>query len=184
VNKLLVQAAGTEVLRWHERVFAGHRLDAVVPVEDCAEVLRAGWTGGTLVGTNEHDGPAGALRAYVRAVDLNEPLLVVFADTLLTTLPDVAGDWVGTAAAPWRVWDYKQGDYWLRGVPHFEVCVGLYRFEDAQALRLSLDALPVGREVAMVALLREYENKRRLNTVLVHGWQDAGDYEALARVKE
>jgi hypothetical protein len=82
------------------------------------------------------------------------------------------------------VWDYKQGDYWLRGVPHFEVCVGLYRFNDPRALRLSLDALPVGRELAMVALLREYENKRRMNTVLVHGWQDAGDYEALARVKE
>ena len=184
VNKLLVEAAGVPVLNWHERALADYRIDAVVPTADCVAVLRAGWEGGTLVGSDEYDGPAGALRTYVRAVGLNEPLVVVFADTLLRTVPDDVGNWVGVAPAPWRVWDYKQGDLWMRGVPHFEVCVGVYRFEDAEALRCSLDALPVGRELAMVTLLREYDNKHRLNTVPVHGWQDAGDHDALARVKE
>ena len=183
VNKLLVKAAGKSVLEWHERAFSGWRLDAVVRVDDVVNVLRAGWRGGTLVGTDQCDGPAGALRSYVEAAQLDEPIVVVFADTLLVDLPADVGDWVGTAPAPWRVWDYRLGDTWMRGVPAVEVCVGLYRFDDAQALRESLNALPTGTEVPMTALLREYEKKRRLSTVLVRGWQDAGDREALAKVK-
>jgi hypothetical protein len=183
VNKLLVKAAGKTVLQWHERAFSGWRLDAVVRVADVVSVLRAGWQGGTLVGTDECDGPAGALRSYVAAVQLDEPIVVVFADTLLHDVPADGGDWVGVAPAPWRVWDYRVGDTWMRGVPTFEVCVGLYRFDDASALREALNALPFGTEVPMTALLREYEKKRRLGTVLVQGWQDAGDREALAKVK-
>jgi hypothetical protein len=129
------------------------------------------------------DGPAGALLAYDSEFPHGD-VVVLFADTLLHTIPDVRGDWVGVAQAPGRVWDYyDRATGWTRGVPSQLVCCGVYRFTDRVVLRSVLQSLvQPNRDTSMAEVLRGYAAHVPLAELIVDGWQDAGDFEALKRV--
>lgn len=183
LNKLLVIADCDPVHEWHRRA-VGDRACAVVVNSKHAQQVRsaAPWIS-KVVTHDKHDGPAGALLEF----DKQSPhgaLTVLFADTLLPRVPDTAGDWVGVAPAPWRAWDYyDRAAGWTRGTPSVLVCCGVYRFEDRDALRESLiEAMKPDGETHMADVLRSYAARRKLNELVVDGWQDAGDAEALKRV--
>lgn len=183
-NKLLVKAGNNLVSEWHRRALEGRHVTAVVGIDDLPDVAGAAtWLCG-VVGHDKFDGPVGALNAFLWSEPSDEPLLVLFADTLIPGVPDASGDWVGVAPAPWRTWDYHDGQAWTRGVPRVDVCVGLYRFTDLKALRAEADLLMAdsAEEVHMFDLLRAYDKHHPLRPVTVPGWQDAGDPEAVRRV--
>lgn len=184
INKLLVKAGNDLVINWHRRALEGREVSAVVGLSDFHDVSDVATWFNYLIGHNRTDGPVGALNRYLWTDHSDEPLVVLYADTLLPSLPEVQGDWVGVAPAPWRVWDYQGRDGWTRGVPEVPVCVGVYRFTNIPELRHATDYLTETAlgEVHMVDLLRMYEKKHPLRPVTVNGWQDAGDSEALARI--
>lgn len=183
VNKLLVNAGGVPVHEWHRRALAGFKVGAVVRPTDFHEVSEAAPWLDEVVGHERQDGPVGALLAYLN--DSNEPITVVYADTLLPQVPDEDDDWVGVAKAPGRVWDYWEGE-WTRGVPYVEVCVGAYRFNCVSCLRTTARNLVAKSdgETHMADLLRSYSDEHNVQRLPLEGWQDAGDPEAVARVKK
>lgn len=183
VNKLLVEAGGLPVHEWHRRALEGYDVGAVVRPAD-ADAVRTAAPWLTVVEHELQDGPAGALLAYITANPEHGPLTVIYADTLLPSVPSAAGDWVATAKAPGRVWDYWDGD-WTRGVPWVEVCVGAYQFACVGCLVGTLRRLLAqsGGEVHLADVLREYDIEHLIQRLRVEGWQDAGDPEAIARVK-
>ena len=184
-NKLLVEAGGMPVLDWHKRSAGNLITDIVVRSTDWPEVNQAAehWVSG-VVTHDGVDGPAGALRHYVSHRFHDGPLTVIFADTLVPSIPENAGSWVGVAPNPGRVWDYQHDWTWVRGVPGGNVCVGLYRFENTTALRQVLSDIPnYGQETPMIDVLNEYEKIYHMRSVKIDGWQDAGDFSAIARVR-
>lgn len=188
VSKLLVNAAGLSVAAWHRRALEGFEVAAVIRPEDRGSIgICAPWIS-PLIEHPRTDGPVGALLAYLEAMPEEAgELLVLFADTLLPAAPAEPGDWVGVAPAPWRAWDYYlEGMGWSRGIPQIEVCAGVYRFSCRACLLRNareLVARAEGGELHMVELLRAYERDHLIQPLAVEGWQDAGDPEAISRVK-
>jgi hypothetical protein len=115
------------------------------------------------------------------------PLTVLFADTLLPQVPKQEGDWVGVAPAPWRIWDYYEHSAggWTRGVPEVLVCCGIYRFTNRELLNDVCYDLKLAStsEVHMADVLRSYAPHQPLTELVISGWQDAGDPDALKRVQ-
>lgn len=185
--KMLVEAAGKPVWQWHSDAWEGSRIDAIVRSADAKKLEDAGFRG--LVCKDDHlGGPVGALRRYVSLLPLDfpYPLVVSFADSLIKCRVFETGDWVGIASAPGRVWDYPDGKYWMRGVPRVDVCMGLYRFESVPTLQFALKELGSTiphKEVPMVELITEYEKFRPMRQLRIDGWQDAGDWEAIRKVR-
>jgi len=182
-NKLLVNAGGIPVHEWHRRALKGFDVGAVVRPTDFSEVNEAMPWLEKIMGHGVYDGPVGALHAYIRT--MNEPITVVYGDTLLPEVPTEDADWVAVARAPWRVWDYYDGE-WTRGVPYVQVCVGAYRFSCISCVKHIAKNLldnADGEEVHMVDLIRSYSEEHIIQRLRVEGWQDAGDLDAIARVK-
>jgi hypothetical protein len=102
-------------------------------------------------------------------------------------VPKQEGDWVGVAPAAWRVWDYYEhgNGGWTRGVPQVLVCCGIYRFTNRELLNDICYDLKLGstNEVHMADVLRSYAPHQQLTELVVSGWQDAGDPDALKRVQ-
>ena len=183
-NKLLVEAGGQPVHEWHRKALADYEVNVVVRPDD-AQAVRDAMPWVHLVVTHDRfDGPGGALHSYLERIDEPDGLLVLFADTLLRTIPDDPGDWVGVATPPGRVWDYWDGD-WMRGVPRVNVCVGVYHFACTDCLMRSLALLVEGLavEVSFADLLRHYSREHYVDHTQINDWQDAGDPDALARVQ-
>jgi hypothetical protein len=190
-NKLLVEAAGIPVADYHAKALAGYETTAVVRYEERQQVREAAPWLHSIIGDNRGGGPVGALTAYFESdyYRRNEPLLVIYGDTLIDEIPERPGSWVGVAAAPTRIWDFHDGIEWTRGTPAALVCVGLYRFDRPDILegiahQLTERATLQGKEEThMAEALRYYADQRRLPAQRVHGWRDAGDDEALARIE-
>jgi hypothetical protein len=184
-NKLLVEADGMPVHEWHKRARGNLITDVVVGQADWSSVHKATeqWVSRVKFHT-EFDGAGGALRHYVFDTWHDGGLIVLFADTLLETVPSFSGSWVGVAPGPWRVWDYPDGKgNWVRGVPQVPVCCGVYRFHDIHLLRAAFRRLPMGDTLDMIDVLNIYQTLTRVEMVNVHNWQDAGDHVALSKVK-
>jgi len=125
-NKLLVNAGGVPVARWHERLLRGIPATIVTRSEDVRAVADAA-TWARVIPHDELDGPVGALKAYRSIARYpDEETIVLFADTLLVPQPLPNGSWVGLAPAPARVWDLPSPWGWTRGKPTLLVCVGIY----------------------------------------------------------
>lgn len=182
--KLLVEADGVAVHRWHTAAW-GENIDALVLPEHVGPLLSAGWTG-QAIGRDCGGGPARALLEYLNIVQEHGRITVVYADSLIKSKLDTPGDWVGLSVAPGRVWDYWNGFDWVRGMPNIRVCCGIYQFEDGQLLKDVLEGIEYldGSEVAMTTVLRRYDHKRRLERLFIDDWQDAGDWDALGKVKQ
>jgi len=185
-NKLLVEAADLPVHEWHRRAAGDAQTYAVVRPEDEKAVLSAApWLAGVIPHA-EADGPSGALLSASTSLP-HGALTVLFADTLLPQVPTQYGDWVGVAPAPWRVWDYYEHAEggWTRGVPQVLVCCGVYRFTNRELLNDICYDLKLGstNEVHMADVLRSYAPHQPLTELIVSGWQDAGDPDALKRVQ-
>ena len=183
-NKLLVEAGGVPVARWHERLLRGIPTTVVTRTEDVKAVSEA-VTWAKLVAHDELDGPVGALKAYRSMVrHPEEETLVIFADTLLVPQPFPEGSWVGVAPAPARVWDLPSPWGWTRGKPYLSVCVGIYAFDNARRLDDAIGLLTVGPDVPFAKLLHAYALSSRLKENTVRGWHDAGDRDAISRVPD
>ena len=182
--KLLVEADGKPVHQWHSDAW-GKNIDALVQPEHLDPLLSAGWSG-LAIGLDVGGGPARALLEYMDIVQEQGRITVVYADSLLKSRIDTPGDWVGVSVAPGRVWDYWNGFDWVRGIPTVRVCCGIYQFEDGALLLDILRGIeyPDEGEVGMTAVLRRYDHKRRLERLLIEDWQDAGDWDALKKVKQ
>jgi hypothetical protein len=185
---MLVEAAGKPMWQWHSDAWEGNRIDAIVRGDDVKKLQDSGFRG-SVFRDDSLGGPVKALRNYVSLlpVDFPYPLIVSFADSLIKCGVYDSGDWVGIAYAPMgRSWDYPEGKYWVRGVPRINVCMGLYRFEDVPTLQFVLEGMSVpmlGQEISMVELITEYEKLRPMRQLRIDGWQDAGDWEAIRRVR-
>lgn len=184
-NKLLVEAGGQPVHAWHRRALEGFEIGAVIRPHD-AEAIHSEipWLS-PIVEHDAQDGPVGALLAYLEQERSSDPLTVIYADTLLPKIPQEEISWVGLAKAPGRIWDYYDGE-WTRGIPYLEVCLGAYGFSCITCLRTiarNLIAKANGEEVHMATLLAAYDGEHLIQRLHLEGWQDAGDPEAIARVK-
>ncbi len=185
-NKLLVEAAGLPVHEWHRRSVGKQPTYAVVRPDDENAVLSAApWLAGVIPHA-EADGPSGALLSASTSL-VDGPLTVLFADTLLPQVPKQEGDWVCVAPAPWRIWDYYEHSAggWTRGVPEVLVCCGIYRFTNRELLNDVCYDLKLAStsEVHMADVLRSYAPHQPLTELVISGWQDAGDPDALKRVQ-
>jgi len=182
--KLLVEADGKQVHRWHSEAW-GKNIDALVQPDHVDPLLSAGWRG-LAIGLDVGGGPARALLEYMDIVQEQGRVTVIYADSLIKAPIDALGDWVGVSVAPGRAWDYWDGFDWVRGTPKIEVCCGIYQFEDGKLLLDILEEIeyPDSGEVGMTAVLRRYDHKRRLERLLIKDWQDAGDWDALKKVKQ
>jgi hypothetical protein len=183
-NKLLVEAGGVPVARWHERLLRGIPTTIVTRSDQAASVMEVA-TWAKVIAHDELDGPVGALKAY-RSITRHpeEETIVLFADTLLVPQPLPAGSWVGVAPAPARVWDLPSPWGWTRGKPYLTVCVGIYAFDNARRLDDAIGFLTVGPDVPFAKLLHAYALSSRLNQNNVRGWHDAGDRDAIALVPD
>ena len=183
-NKLLVNAGGVPVARWHERLLRGVPTTIVTRSEDVRAVADAA-TWARVIPHDELDGPVGALKAYRSIARYpDEETIVLFADTLLVPQPLPNGSWVGLAPAPARVWDLPSPWGWTRGKPTLLVCVGIYAFADPARLDAAIARLTVSPEVPFSELLDSYSLTTQLNSNTVRGWHDAGDRDAIARVPD
>lgn len=182
--KLLVEADGKLVHKWHSDAW-GKKIDALVQPDHVDPLMSAGW-GGLAIGLDCAGGPARALLEYMNIVQEHGRVTVIYADSLVKSRIDAPGDWVGVSVAPGRAWDYWDGFDWVRGTPKIEVCCGIYQFEDGKLLLDILQEIeyPDSSEIGMTAVLRRYDHKRRLERVLIEDWQDAGDWNALKKVKQ
>jgi hypothetical protein len=190
--KLIVHAAGKPIHQWHTDAWINSNVDAVVRSEHKQEILNDNWAGSALVGFNGNGGPVGALQAYLEApealLDASEGIVVAYADSLIKSPIYEGGSWVGIAYAPGgRVWDYPQGSSWERGVPRVDVCMGIYRFHSVAALESVLRNVPmptaINPEVAMIEVIKSYEKEYTMRKLRIDGWQDAGDWGSIARVR-
>jgi len=183
-NKLLVEAGGVPVSRWHERLLRGIPTTIVTRSDQAAAVMDVA-TWAKVIAHDELDGPVGALKAYrSTARHSEEETIVLFADTLLVPQPLPAGSWVGVAPAPARVWDLPSPWGWTRGKPYLPVCVGIYAFDNSRRLDDAIERLAVGPDVPFAKLLHAYALSSRLNQNNVRGWHDAGDRDAISRVPD
>jgi len=186
--KMLIEAAGKPVWQWHSEAWEGNRIDAIVQSADAKQLEDSGFRG-LVCKDDKLGGPVGALRRYVSLLptDFPFPLIVSFADSLIKSGVYDTGDWVGISNAPLvRAWDYPDGEYWVRGVPRISVCMGLYRFEDVPTLQFVLEGMEhqiFNKEIPMVELITEYQKLRPMRQLRIDGWQDAGDWEAIQRVR-
>jgi len=182
--KLLLSAGGVPVHQWHSSAWGGD-IDAVVLPEHVDQLAGSGWEGRTF-GVGGAVGPARTLLEYMNAVREQGRVTVVYADSLLRSRIDSPGDWVGVSVAPGRQWDYWDGFSWVRGAPKFEVCCGIYQFEDGAVLLDVLSGIEYrdGAEIGMTAVLQRYDHKRRMERLQISDWQDAGDWHALEAVKK
>lgn len=176
-SKLLVQAAGTTVLEWHMRALKGAIAGVVVRPNEAGVIYLSGWRG-PIVETDDTRGPARALERYLVDTGVQGPITVIYGDTVLPEIPSAPGSWVGVAEAPsYRVWDYHNTVRWTRGATKGEVCIGLYRFDDAEKLHDTIRSL---RSSEMIDVLEAYGDMQPL---VVEGWQDTGDFQALGNFK-
>ncbi len=182
-NKLLMDAGGLRVHEWHRRAIGSRATVAVVNSSHASQVREeAPWLNEVLE-HDAHDGPGGALLAFDRAHPHGD-VIVLFADTLLKRVPEVHGDWVGVADAPGRVWDYHDARAgWTRGKPVQLVCCGVYRFTDRELLRRSLQEQSDDGELNIATVLQRYTQQRGASKLIINDWQDAGDFDALKRVR-
>lgn len=180
--KLLVEADGIPVHKWHAAAWG--KADALVLPEHVNPLLSAGWQG-LAIGLDCGGGPARALLEYMDIVQEQGRITVVYADSLIKSRIDAPGDWVGVSVAPGRIWDYWNGFDWVRGMPLVRVCCGIYQFEDGALLLDILQGIEYSNdnEVGMTTVLRRYDHERRLERLFIEDWQDAGDWEALKKVK-
>lgn len=181
-NKLLVEAGGVPVHKWHERLLRGIPTSIITRTEDVPAVSEAiKWA--KVLAHDEADGPVGALRAYlsIRRWPIEETI-VLFADTLLAPQPIPEGSWVGVAPAPARTWDLPSKWGWTRGKPYLSVCVGIYAFAYPERLYRMLETLEVGPDLSFADLLQRYASDTQLHENTVRGWHDAGDPAAIAAV--
>lgn len=124
-----------------------------------------------LVAHDLFDGPVGAIDAAEPEGDT----LIVYGDTLWERLPEEP-EWIGIGyGRGGRKWDMAWPDgisyEWLDEGYEAAVCVGLYRL--ARPERLTGPSMPD-------ALMRY----GRLPRVLVKGWRDVGDVDAIASFGE
>lgn len=127
-------------------------------------------------------GPARALEAGLAACAADEPVTVAFADTWLPELPD-GPEWCAVAAAdPGRSWDVVEDGIVYYGDPGdvAVVCIGAYRFAEAERLATAVETAIAWSEASEVSM-GEVVNTYRLPFVAVNGWQDVGDPIALNR---
>ena len=182
--KLLVEAAGQPVHKWHTDVW-GQETDAIVLPEHVDALGDAGWNG-NIYGVDAGGGPARALLEYMDTVQEKDVVNVVYADSLLRHRPNAKGDWVGVSIAQsGREWDFWNGFSWARGMPKVEVCCGVYQFSNGELLLEILRGVeyPSGEEVGMTTVLRRYDHEQRLERLWIRDWQDAGDWEAIRKVE-
>lgn len=186
--KMLVQVKDKPIHQWHTDAWMMVPLDAVVLSKHVDTLAADNWAGDQVYGYDGGGGPVAALRHYLDSTDYNRPLIVSFADSLLKGPVMDAGDWVGVADMPVeRNWDYPLIGGWLRGKPRVKICMGLYQFSDLDALRAAINNLRRPRfessEVPMVDLLTSYQKIHPLRELHIGGWQDAGDWEAIQKVR-
>lgn len=183
-NKLLVEAGGVPVHRWHERLLRGIPTTVITRTEDVNAVAEAmPWA--RVRAHDETDGPVGALRAHFSLGRWPvEETIVLFADTLLAPQPLPEGSWVGVAPAPARTWDLPSRWGWTRGKPYLAVCVGIYAFAYPERLYDAIRSLQIGPEVSFSELLQRYASDTQLHQNTVRGWHDAGDPAAIAAVPD
>jgi hypothetical protein len=181
-NKLLVEAGGVPVHRWHERLLRGIPTTVITRSDDVKAVAE-GMPWARVRAHDETDGPVGALRAHLSMARWPvEETIVLFADTLLAPQPLPEGSWVGVAPAPARTWDLPSRWGWTRGKPYLTVCVGIYAFAYPERLYAAIRSLEIGPEVPFSDLLQRYSSDTQLHENTVRGWHDAGDPAAIAAV--
>ena len=183
-NKLLVEAGGVPVHRWHERLLRGIPTTVITRSDDVKAVAEAmPWA--RVRAHDETDGPVGALRAHFSMARWPvEETIVLFADTLLAPQPLPEGSWVGVAPAPARTWDLPSRWGWTRGKPYLRVCVGIYAFAYPERLYAAIRGITIGPEVPFSDLLQRYASDTQLHQNTVRGWHDAGDPAAIAAVPD
>jgi len=130
-------------------------------------------------------GPIRALRTALEEVDDRDTVRVVFADTMLRTIPE-PGNWVlYDYAYGGREWDtvhlYTTGVFsarsWFPASDYRAVAVGAYSFTDVPTLRATIRRVPDDGPFAW--LLNAYPHL--LSGIRAHGWQDVGTPESLAK---
>lgn len=187
--KMLVRVKDRPVHRWHTDSWMVIPVDTVVLTKHVDELAEDGWDGQDIYGYDGGGGPVGALRYYLENTTHRGVLLVSFADSLLKGPVVDPGSWVGVAHMPMhRHWDYPILNSWMRGAPRIDVCMGLYQFEDIDILREVVNNLPEKRfpdyaDRPMVDVIVEYNKRRKMRNLHIGGWQDAGDWEAISRIR-
>lgn len=132
---------------------------------------------------DEYGGPIRALKAALPFVEF--PLTVLFADTLFTRLP-TGSDWVGYGYRKGgREWDTieltPKGVFsaraWYPDDGFHAVAAGAYNFSDRDGLLAAVDEVP--DDGPMAWLCNAYPFPLEAERLL--GWQDVGDFKAIAR---
>lgn len=184
--KALLEVAGRTMLDW--QLDAGlNRCDEVVVVTR-TEHLTAAWQAlephgvpGHIRGSDTGGGPARALTVGL-SDGYEGPLVVAYADAWFGHVPDRGGDWAGChVGRGFRHWDVVHRDGRVTYEPvevAALVCVGVYRFDDANRVRRTIDWLDrrTHGELHMGGVLNE------LGGVWFESmpdWQDVGDHAAI-----
>lgn len=182
--KALVYVNGDRAVDRQTKVL-GHKPFVVVRTEHAQDVRDAGYRP---VICDSLGGPVRALKAAVGYVNNADQVTVLFADTMLRSLPD-GSDWVGYSYAyGGREWDTVHLDTngvfsaraWFPAGDYRPVAVGAYSFADVPALKEALRHVPDDGPFAW--LLNAYPHG--LSGERIHGWQDVGDLDAIARFEE
>lgn len=181
-NKLLVEAGGAPVHRWHLAAHHDAKIAVVTNGREIAATMEAMPEVDHILAHDQQDGPVGALAAYL-AITKDEHLIVAYADTLIAPQILPLGDWVGVAPVIHRTWDHRQPDgTWAKVTPSLRVGIGLYAFADLGYLRDCIAELGTKNDQHLPVLLNLYERRHPMRDLEVVGWHDAGDPDALARV--
>jgi hypothetical protein len=180
--KALVWVAGRRAVDRQAEVLGVDPL-VVVRTEDVQAVRAAKYRP---VVCDDLGGPVRALKAALPECDPDEPVVVLFADTMVRSLPLSRSNWVGYDFT-WggREWDtvhlYSNGVFssraWFPAKDYRSVAVGAYSFSDVAALRWACENAPDDGPFAW--MLNAYPHP--LEGVRAHGWQDVGDVEAVGR---
>lgn len=155
-------------------------------------ISRAGLDVGAIVQLQPR-GPVDAIRTGMEIVDVNQPTIVMMADTYVDEpLPD--GSWIAVGDAPYtRSFCFRSGDSFVDGTasPGRDVTIGAYRFEDTMAAyglaaaivrKHTVEMGPV--EVGMAPFLTEWSRDQNVAQIQFASWQDLGDVKALARARQ
>ncbi|MGW1006573.1 NTP transferase domain-containing protein [Streptomyces sp. NPDC002520] len=141
-------------------------------------------------------GPGRAFAESLKWTPVNQPVLLLLADTVVDSLPPNAGGWIGVASPLHRRrWCAVRSDQ--RGLVSAisdeevgpesgqPVAVGVYRFGDRQSLDKAafevMSAELPDEEVELSRLLDVYRAYAPLRSEPVAGWVDLGSAEAIAR---
>lgn len=184
VCKALVDVKGVRAIDRQARKLANKPF-VVVRSEHAAAISEAGYRP---VICDDLGGPVRALKAAIGYVYRKDPVTVLFADTMFESLPE-GSNWVGYSYAyGGREWDtvhlYANGVFsaraWFPQADYRAVAVGAYSFSDVEAVKRALLQVPDDGPFAW--FLNAYPHP--LNGERIHGWQDVGDPDAIARFEE